>query len=166
MTGNYIFVYLVTDETTLLPRAVEWIEKDSVNAYARQVEQALIERWTDVEVDVTAYAQRLSVETDVPDCTEDEVRMIIESVWRRFDWLVTDPGDGRSGFFVTWESTDGNREIIGDPAGYATLADAELTAREFFEPENGDEIHGVTEIWLGGDVVATLWRPAEAANDN
>lgn len=72
--------------------------------------------------------------------------MIIESVWRRFDWLVTDPGDGRSGFFVTWESTDGNREIIGDPAGYATLYDAVLTAKE-----NADG----AEIWLGGDVVAT-----------
>lgn len=164
MTGNYIFVYLVTDETTLLPRSVAWVEEDSVNKYARQCEQALLERWTDVEVDVTTYSQKMHVETDVPDADEEVIRAIVEAVWSRFDWLVTDPADRRSGFLVVWTGSDGAREQICEEYGYATLADAERTAREFFAPENAEnvaeagrlvgEIPVAAEIWLGGEVVA------------
>ena len=60
----YLFVYLRTDEDTLLPSGVSWNEEDSVNAYSRQVEQALLDRWPGVEVDVTTYSQKMHVETD------------------------------------------------------------------------------------------------------
>lgn len=138
----YLHVYLPTDESSILPRNVSWIEDDSISSYQTRVEQALLERWPDVEVDVTAYAQRLHVETDVPGVDVEVVRAIAESVWERFDWLATAPDEtGRLGFHVT-----DSGELVGDPAGYSTLYDAVLTAKE-----NADD----AEIWLGGDVVAT-----------
>ena len=160
----YLFVYLRTDEDTLLPSGVSWNEKDSVNAYSRQVEQALLDRWPGVEVDVTTYSQKMHIDTDVPDADEEVIRAIVEAVWSRFDWLVTDPADRRSGFLVVWTGSDGAREQIGEEYGYATLADAERTAREFFALENAEnvaeagrlvgEIPVAAEIWLGGEVVA------------
>ena len=147
----YLHIYLPTDESSILPRNVSWIEDDSISSYQTRVEQALLERWPEVEVDVTAYAKRLHVETDVPDVDVEIVRAIAESVWARWDWLATAPDEtGRLGFQITSKDADGNRELIGDPTGYATLADAEITA--LYSVESGG---GVTEVWLGGDVVAT-----------
>ena len=88
---NYLHVYLPTDESTILPRnIVSWVEDDSVALYQRQVEQALLEQWPSVEVDVITYAYSLYVETDVPGMDKEVVRAIIEKVWATFDWLVTE----------------------------------------------------------------------------
>ena len=142
----YIFAYIPTDEDRLVPRGTSWIEKDSVAAYAQQIEYALAERWPEAEVDVTTYAQRLVVDADAPGCDEESVRAIAESVWSRFDWLATEPDDaGRWGFHVI-----ANGEPLGDYTGYATLTDAIITAREMWEQDRQP-----LEIWLGGEVVAT-----------
>lgn len=88
---NYLHVYLPTDESTILPRyIVSWVEDDSVALYQLQVEQALLEQWPSVEVDVTTYAHTLYVETDVPEVDKEVVKAIIEKVWATFDWLVTE----------------------------------------------------------------------------
>lgn len=88
---NYLHVYLPTDESTILPRyIVSWVEDDSVALYQRQVEQALLEQWPSVEVDVTTYAHSLYVETDLPGVDKEVVISIIEKVWAKFDWLVTE----------------------------------------------------------------------------
>lgn len=88
---NYLHVYLPTDESTILPRyIVSWVEDDSVALYQRQVEQALLEQWPSVEVDVITYAHSLYVETDVPEVDKEVVKAIIEKVWATFDWLVTE----------------------------------------------------------------------------
>ena len=88
---NYLHVYLPTDESTILPRNIaSWVEDDSVALYQRQVEQALLEQWPSVEVDVITYAYSLYVETDMPGVDKEVVRAIIEKVWATFDWLVTE----------------------------------------------------------------------------
>lgn len=149
---NHIHVYLPTDEDRLLPRGSRWIEKDSVAAYQRQIEWALAERWPGVEVDVTTYymAHELLVDTDVDGVDTEVVRAIAEEVWARFDWIATDVDpDGRYGFIVT-EGT----EVFGDFEGYATLADAKITASERYEgtPRN---------IWFCGEIVATYPEAAQ-----
>ena len=60
-------------------------------------------------------------------------------------------------FIVTWNAGT-HRDIIGDADGYATLTDAQITAKEFFEPENEDD-YGVTEIWENGEIVETYTPP-------
>ena len=143
---NYIHVYLNTDEDRLLPRGSRWIEEDSVAAYAQQIEYALAESFPGAEVDVTTYAHKLVVDTDVPGVDSEVVRAIAEEVWGRFDWLATEPdGSGRWGFHVIADGLP-----VGDFTGYATLADAILTAREMYEVDAQP-----LEIWLGGEVVAT-----------
>ena len=141
---NYIHVYLPTDEDRLLPSGATWIEQDSVAAYQQQIEYALAERWPGCEIDVTTYAHKLHVETDVAGCDAEVVRSIVEEVWSRFDWIATDVDpDGRYGFIVTEGA-----EVFGDFEGYATLTDAKITASERYEgtPRN---------IWFCGEIVAT-----------
>lgn len=147
---SYIFCYVPTDEDRLLPRGATWIEQDSVAAYQRQIEWALAERWPGVEVDVTTYAHKLLVDTDVDGVDTEVVRSIIEKVWATFDWIATDVDpDGRYGFIVT-EGT----EVFGDFEGYATLTDALITASERYEgtPRN---------IWFCGEIVATYPEAAQ-----
>lgn len=147
---SYIHVYLPTDEDRLLPRGSRWIEKDSVAAYAQQIEYALAESFPGSEVDVTTYAASLVVDTDVDGVDTEVVRSIIEKVWATFDWIATDVDpDGRYGFIVT-EGT----EVFGDFEGYATLTDAILTASERYEgtPRN---------IWFCGEIVATYPEAAQ-----
>lgn len=147
---NYIHVYLNTDEDRLLPRGSRWIESDSVAAYQQQIEYALAERWPGTEIDVTTYAARLVVDTDVDGVDTEVVRSIIEKVWATFDWIATDVDpDGRYGFIVT-EGT----EVFGDFEGYATLTDALITASERYEgtPRN---------IWFCGEIVATYPEAAQ-----
>lgn len=68
---NYLFVYLPTNT----------LDPEVVNAYSKAIEQELLDRWPDAEVDVTTYAHEFLVESDIPDVNEEVVRDILKDIW-------------------------------------------------------------------------------------
>lgn len=87
--NGYIHIYLRTDEDNLMGSAGwgEYNEKDSVAAYGTAVEQAVIGAFPGVEVDVTTYGSRLSVDTDIDAATDDAIASIVNQVWQSWEWL-------------------------------------------------------------------------------
>ncbi len=86
--SNYIHIYLRTDEDNLMG-AHGWNghdAKDSIAAFGNAVEAAVIEAYPGAEVDVTTYAARQTVDSDIAGAT-DAVPEIIDQVWSTFDWL-------------------------------------------------------------------------------
>lgn len=86
--SNYIHIYMTTDEDSMTGAEGwgEYNEKDSVNAFAQQVEQAVIAAYPGVDVEVETYAARRSIETDITGA-EDDVTAIIEKTWNSWEWL-------------------------------------------------------------------------------
>lgn len=86
--SNYIHVYLNTSEDTMMG-SEGWNgydEKDSVNAFAQQVEQEVIAAYPDAEVEVETHAVQRTVNTDIENA-EDTVFAIVQDVYGSFEWL-------------------------------------------------------------------------------
>ena len=86
--SNYIHVYMTTDEDSMTgPEGWgEYNEEDSVNAFAQQVEQAVIAAYPSTEVEVETYAAKRTIASDI-DGAEEFVVGIIEKVWNSWEWL-------------------------------------------------------------------------------
>lgn len=86
--SNYIHVYMTTDEDSMTgPEGWgEYNEKDSVDAFAQQVEQAIIAAYANVDVEVETYAAKRTITSDI-DGVEDDVIAIIGNVWNSWEWL-------------------------------------------------------------------------------
>jgi hypothetical protein len=86
--SNYIHISLRTDEDNLMGSSGwgEYDAKDSIADFASAVEIAVSEAYPDAEVDVTTYAARHNVDSDVAGA-ELAVPEIIGHVWSTFDWL-------------------------------------------------------------------------------
>lgn len=86
--SSYIHVSIRTSEDNLMGAAGwgEYNEKDSIAALGNAVEAAVIDAYPGAEVDVTTYAARQIVNSDVSGA-EDAVPAIIDQVWSSFDWL-------------------------------------------------------------------------------
>ena len=86
--SNYIHVYLNADSDAMVGSA-GWDghnEKDSIAAYAQQVEQEIIVAYPDADVEVETYAAKRTITSDI-DGVEDDVIAIIETVWNSWEWL-------------------------------------------------------------------------------
>ena len=86
--SSYIHVYMTTDEDSMTGAEGwgEYNEKDSVNAFAQQVEQAIMAAYPGVDVDVETYAAKRSITSDI-DGIDDDVTAIIEKAWQSWEWL-------------------------------------------------------------------------------
>ena len=86
--SSYIHVSIRTSEDNLMGAAGwgEYNEKDSIVAFGNAVEAAVIAAYPGAEVDVTTYAARQIVDSNVAGA-DDVVPFIINQVWSSFDWL-------------------------------------------------------------------------------
>ena len=86
--SNYIHIYLNTSEDAMMGSAGwnGYDEKDSINAFAQQVEQEVIATYPNAEVEVETHAGQRTVNTDIADA-EDTVFAIVQDVYGAFNWL-------------------------------------------------------------------------------
>lgn len=89
--SNYIFVHIDTSEDAMTgDQGWDGInEGDSVSNFAHAVEQELSEMYPDVEVDVTTYAMRQYVDTDV-DGAEDVALDVIGRIFSAGEFWVNE----------------------------------------------------------------------------
>mgnify|MGYP000890636607 FL=1 len=86
--SNYIHVYLNTSEDAMMGSAGwnGYDEKDSVAAFAKQVEQEIIATYPDADVEVETRAMQRTINTDIENA-EDTVFAIVQDVYGSFEWL-------------------------------------------------------------------------------
>jgi hypothetical protein len=81
--SNYIHINLNTNEDAIWNG---YDEKDSIAAFAQQVEQEVITAYPGADVEVETYAMQFGVNTDIAGA-EDTVHTIVTDTYGSFEWL-------------------------------------------------------------------------------